>query len=193
MSNPYTQYEFLYKIFLRGITFFHICLLASLCVYIYIYIYIYTYIYIFINININIYIYYWAHSSTLLSVLNFYGVEEREKSDICLHKICILTIETVINNQVTQMKVKSELQEWLHRWNTLRSHVHMCQSLSCVQLFATPWTVSHQTASSKGFSRQEYWSGKPFPYPGDLLDPGIELWSPVLQADSLPSETPGIN
>ena len=42
-----------------------------------------------------------------------------------------------------------------------------------------------------GFSRQEYWSELPFPSPGDLPDPGIELRSPVLQADSLQSEPPG--
>ena len=42
-----------------------------------------------------------------------------------------------------------------------------------------------------GFSRQEYWSGLPFPSPGDLPDPGIEAGSPVLQGDSLPSEPPG--
>ena len=42
-----------------------------------------------------------------------------------------------------------------------------------------------------GFSRQEYWSGLPFPSPGDLPDPGIEPMSPALQADALPSEPPG--
>ena len=42
-----------------------------------------------------------------------------------------------------------------------------------------------------GFSRQEYWSGLPFPSPGDLPDPGIDLWSPASQADSLLSEPPG--
>ena len=42
-----------------------------------------------------------------------------------------------------------------------------------------------------GFSRQEYWSGLPFPSPGDLPDPGIEPRSPTLQADALPSEPPG--
>ena len=47
--------------------------------------------------------------------------------------------------------------------------------LSSVQLFATPWTVAHQAPLSLGFSRQEYWSGLPFPPPGDLPDPGIEL------------------
>ena len=44
---------------------------------------------------------------------------------------------------------------------------------------------------AKGFSRQEYWSGYPFPSPGHLLDPGIKSRSPSLQADSLPSEPPG--
>ena len=54
-----------------------------------------------------------------------------------------------------------------------------------------PWTVAHQAPPSMGFSRQEYWSGLPFPSPGDLPDPGIELRSPALQADALTSEPPG--
>ena len=49
----------------------------------------------------------------------------------------------------------------------------------------------HQAPPSRGFSRQEYWSGLPFPSPGDLPDPGIEPRSPTLQADTLPSEPPG--
>ena len=65
------------------------------------------------------------------------------------------------------------------------------KSLSCVWLFATPWTVAHQAPLSTGFSRQEYQSGLPFPCPGDLPDPGIELQSPALQADALLSEPPG--
>ena len=65
------------------------------------------------------------------------------------------------------------------------------KSLSRVRLFATPWTVAYQAPPSMGFSRQECWSGLPFPFPGDLPDPGIEPGSPVLQADALPSEPPG--
>ena len=53
-----------------------------------------------------------------------------------------------------------------------------------------PWTVACQAPLSMGFPRQEYWSGLPFPSPGDLPDPGIKLGSPALQADSLPSEPP---
>ena len=52
----------------------------------------------------------------------------------------------------------------------------------------TPWTVACQAPLSMGFSRQEYWSGLPFPSPGDLLDPRIEPGFPALQADSLPTE-----
>ena len=63
--------------------------------------------------------------------------------------------------------------------------------LSCVWLFVTLWTVAHQAPPSMGFSRQEYWSGLPFPSPGDLPDPGIEPRSPALQADALTSEPPG--
>ena len=63
--------------------------------------------------------------------------------------------------------------------------------LSRVRLFATPWTVACQAPPSMGFSRQEYWSGLPFPSTGDLPNPGIEPRSPALQADSLPSEPPG--
>ena len=56
---------------------------------------------------------------------------------------------------------------------------------------AIPWTVAYQASPSMGFSRQEYWSGLPFPSPGDLPDPGIEPGSPALEADALTSEPPG--
>ena len=63
-------------------------------------------------------------------------------------------------------------------------------SQSCTTL-ATPQTVARQASLSMGFSRPEYWSGLPFPAPGDLPDPGIEPRSPVLQSDSLPTELQG--
>ena len=56
---------------------------------------------------------------------------------------------------------------------------------------ATPWKVAGQAPLSMGFSRQEYWSGLPFPSPGDLPDPGIEPGLPALQTDALPYEPPG--
>ena len=63
--------------------------------------------------------------------------------------------------------------------------------LGCVRLFATPWTVAYQAPPFMGFSRQEYWSGLPFPSPGDLPNSGIEPGSPTFQADTLTSEPPG--
>ena len=67
-------------------------------------------------------------------------------------------------------------------------HACMLSRFSRVRLFATPWTVACQAPLSMEFSRQEYWSGLPFPSPGDLPDIGIAPGSPVLQADSLLSE-----
>ena len=61
------------------------------------------------------------------------------------------------------------------------------KSLSRVRLFVTPWTVAYQAPLSMGFSRQEYWSGLPFPSPGDLPNPGIEPGFPALEADALSS------
>ena len=73
---------------------------------------------------------------------------------------------------------------------------HLVKSLSRVRLFTTPWTVAYQPPPSMGFSRQDYWSGLPFPSPGDLPNPGIEPESPALQADcnaaeALTSQPPG--
>ena len=65
------------------------------------------------------------------------------------------------------------------------------KSLSRVRLFATPQTVAHQAPLFMGFSNQEYWSGLPFPSPGDLPNPGIKPRSPALRADALTSEPPG--
>ena len=61
-----------------------------------------------------------------------------------------------------------------------------CKLLSRVRLFATPWMIQ-----SMEFSRPEYWSGEPFPSPGNLPNPGIEPRSPALQVDSLPAEPQG--
>ena len=63
-------------------------------------------------------------------------------------------------------------------------------SLSRVWVFVTPWTVAYQAPLSVEFSRQESWSGLPFPSPEDLPNPGIELESPALKAEALPSEAP---
>ena len=66
---------------------------------------------------------------------------------------------------------------------TLESMLHVCLVSHSI--------LAHQPPLSMRFSRQEYWSGLPWPFPGDLLDSGIEAISPALQADSFPSEPPG--
>ena len=71
------------------------------------------------------------------------------------------------------------------------SHCCVVKLLSRVQLFASPWTVAYQAPPSMGFSRLEYWSGLPFPSPGNLPNPGIEPGSPAFQADTLTSAPPG--
>ena len=72
------------------------------------------------------------------------------------------------------------------------SHGHLggLVAKSC-PILVTPWTIACQGPLSTGFSRQEYWSGLPFPSPGDLSDPGIKPRSPALRADSLQTELPG--
>ena len=78
----------------------------------------------------------------------------------------------------------SELQSILYR----KKERKKVESLSRVRLFVTPWSVAYQAPPSMGFSWQEYWSGLPFPSPGDLPDPGIEPGSPAFQADTLTSK-----
>ena len=65
------------------------------------------------------------------------------------------------------------------------------KSFSPVRLFETLWTIAYQAPPSMGFSRQEYWSGLPFPSPGDLPDPGIKPRCPAFQADASTSKSPG--
>ena len=75
------------------------------------------------------------------------------------------------------------------RWAKGKEKVKV-KSHSRVRLFATPWAVAYQASPSMGFSRQEYWSGLPFPSPGTLPDPGFKPRSPVLQVDALSFEPP---
>ena len=68
----------------------------------------------------------------------------------------------------------------------------MCaQLLSGVQVFATPWAAAHQAPRSMEFFRQEYWSGFPFPPPGDLPNSGTESTSPALAGGFFTTEPPG--
>ena len=84
---------------------------------------------------------------------------------ICLDSECLKTESFAVLRCVKKVKLKS---------------------LRRVRLFETPWTVAYQAPQSVEFSRQEYWSGLPFPSPADLPDSGTEPGSPALQADALP-------
>ena len=86
-----------------------------------------------------------------------------------------------------------KLQGWFNICMCVCVCVCVCVLLRHVQFNVTPWIVAHQAPLSMGFSRQEYWSGLPFPSPMDLLDLGITTGSPALQADSLLFEPPDIH
>ena len=110
---------------------------------------------------------------------------------------CFLHLEYhfISSAQEVQFTLKGPSLSFL-LWRLLRHHSKkkkkiQMKLLSRVWLFATRWTVAYQAHPSMGFSRQKYWSGLPFPFPGDLPSPGIEPRSPALQADALLSEPPG--
>ena len=107
------------------------------------------------------------------------------------------TIETKVNRPPVLFLIgKWIITAWVHQQTQdvnhfMASKVERKVSRSVVSdSFATPWTVAYQAPPSMGFSKQGYWSGLPFPSPGDLPNPGIEPGSPKLQADALPSEPP---
>ena len=75
-----------------------------------------------------------------------------------------------------------EAKEGIHQLDTAFKSSQVARSVMSDSV--TLWTIAHQAPPSMGFSRQEYWSGLPFPSPGDLPNPGIEPRSPELQADT---------
>ena len=82
---------------------------------------------------------------------------------------CIVDLQCCVSFSCTAKRISYTCTYWL-----------VVQSLSPVRCFATPWTVAYQAPPSMGSSRQEYWSGLPFPSPGDLLHPEIKPGSPAL-------------
>ena len=108
-----------------------------------------------------------------------------QKTVAYIHTICKHCCETCVYVRVcVKILNKSSVNFVLLRHSEVKS-------FSRVRLFATPWTVAHQAPLSMGFSRQEYWSGLPFPSPGHLPDPGIKPRSPSLWADALTSQPQG--
>ena len=105
----------------------------------------------------------------------------------CLSKLCI---DILYNSAISLLDIQpEEMHTHVHQRTGIRMFIEAlliivscmyAQSLSCVWLFASPWTVAYHASLSMGFSRQEYWSGLPFPSPEDLFHPGIEPRSPTL-------------
>ena len=96
---------------------------------------------------------------------------------------CVCSMRNILTAKAAHSHLLTKSNQLL--FYTLSFSVCVCVCvcvcvLSRVRLFATPWTVAHQALLSMGVSRQEYWSGLPFPPLGDLPDPGMEPTSPVL-------------
>ena len=96
-----------------------------------------------------------------------------------IHKIPQQHIISILMNNWLLQPSKVDTSKDHHSLRYVKVKVKV-KSLSHVRLFATPWTVAYQAPQSMGFSRQEYWSGLPFPSPGDLPNTGIESGSPAL-------------
>ena len=109
----------------------------------------------------------------------------------CEYWMTSIVFQKVICHTVICHALISRFKEYIYKQYSLRvvNDIKKCQLLSCVQLFATPCTVACQGPLSMGFSRQEYWSGQPFPSPGILPKLGIKPRSPSLQTDSLLSKS----
>ena len=109
-------------------------------------------------------------------------------------RLCIINIHVNLDKllDLSFNSIICKISKWIHSLigERLTKLKHSEVAQSCPTL-CDPWTVACQAPLSMGFSRQEYWSGLPFPSPGDLPNPGVEPGSPALQAGSLPSEPPG--
>ena len=150
---------------------------------------------IFSILDLNIYIYVGAHVSRFKYFnINFVFKILFLISVDCIFRANVAAVIFVLNQKQGSFSLPHPLSlpyaqqpHFLPRPSSLL----YAQSLSHVQLFATPRTVTRQAPMSMEFSRQEYWSGELMPFPGDLSNPGIKPGSPALQVDSLPSEPPG--
>ena len=110
---------------------------------------------------------------------------EARETEVAITNSDFFYIHTHTHTHNTLLKIKERKEQSnILPWSEVKS-------LSRVRLFATRWTVAYKAPLPMEFSRQAYWSGLPFPSPGELPEPGIEPGSPALQADTLPSEPPG--
>ena len=121
-----------------------------------------------------------------------FGTVNKAEVDVFLERLCFFDDSMDVDNLISSSSAfsKTILNSWkfmvhillkpgLENFETYFASMWV-KSLSHVWLFVTPWMVAYQAPLSIGFSRQEYWSGLPFPSPGDLPNPGIEPRSPTL-------------
>ena len=113
-----------------------------------------------------------------------HGSDTYTSSHFCSHNV-LTCITSHSNHSRTLQLCSSQIHSppCSQKWKWSRSVVSH-------SLWPHGLTIAYQAPQSMGFSRQEYWSGLPFPSPGDLPNPGIEPRSPALQADALLSEPP---
>ena len=111
-------------------------------------------------------------------------MKKHDFSQWLIRWLCSFSLQSKFHSSTAPLKpTYTSARTWLRTRRCCGGWKWKCQSLSHVRFFATPWTVTCQALLSMRFSRQQYWSGFPFPSPGDLPNPGIRL--------SLPSEPPG--
>ena len=130
-------------------------------------------------------------------IVHVVAASQTRLSDFHFHYIEYIKISTLLGFTFFTFHDNVQLSEqWPLEFVTLTLYSITCHSgcvlsrFTHIWLFETPWTIDHQVPLSMGFSRQEYWSGLPFPPPGNLLDPGLErtsLMSPALAGGSLTS------
>ena len=142
-----------------------------------------------------------AHSSTLSlprtqepGQLQSMGLQDLDTTKQLTSSEFYSSTRQLENNETNRGKVEEEVKQKSHQgevnckirsWEKGKVRVLSC---SVTSSSLQPWTVVHRVPLSMEFSRQEYWSGLPFPSPRDLPNPGIKPRSPTLQRDSLPSE-----
>ena len=111
----------------------------------------------------------------------------RRNENFCSHKELYINVRSgFIHNSPRLKTAQLSAPQWVNGYTDCG-----CCWVAKSSSFVNPWTVARQAPLCMGFQRQEYWSGLPFPSPGDLPDPGIEPTSPALVGEFFTTEPPG--
>ena len=128
----------------------------------------------------------WLLNNKDLLLLLFFNNKDLNCMDPLNTQVFFLIVNTAVLHLPRWVEPMSSEELWTQK----RKKEKKGNTKSC-PILVFPWTIARQAPLSMGFSRQEYWSGLPFPSPGELPDPGTEPRSPALQADTLPTELHG--